>query len=493
MKHGIYISDTPTTVVPPVTVTSGIPVIFGTAPINLATAGAGTGGIGATNVPVLCETYDECVEYLGYSSDWTDYTLCEAMYAFFQLFAVCPVIFVNVLDPAVHKTTVSEAAVALTAGSVTIAVPGILLSSLVVQLTTASQDLVLNTDYTVAFDDNGNVVITYISGGAITSPTSALVVSYTKLNPSIIASTDIIGGVNSTTGAYTGLQVINQVFPLLRLIPGQILAPHWSTIPAVAAVMDALAGNINGVFRAMTLVDIPTVGTGAVTQYSAAPAWINTNNYQFARQIVCWPKVSLSGKIFHLSTQVAALNCLLDSNNNNVPYQSPSNNSLQMDSLVLANGTAVVLGLTEANYLNGNGIMTAINWIGGWKAWGNYTAIYPSSTDPKDAFISIRRMFDWIGNQFVQTYWSKVDKPINRVLIETLVDSENIVLNGLTSLGYILGGKMEFLTSENTTTDLEAGIITFHTYVTPPAPAQEIDDVLEYDTSNLSSLFSSNS
>jgi phage tail sheath protein FI len=352
---------------------------------------------------------------------------------------------------------------------------------------------VLNTDYTVAFDDNGNVVITYISGGAITSPTSALVVSYTKLNPSIIASTDIIGGVNSTTGAYTGLQVINQVFPLLRLIPGQILAPHWSTIPAVAAVMDALAGNINGVFRAMTLVDIPTVGTGAVTQYSAAPAWINTNNYQFARQIVCWPKVSLSGKIFHLSTQVAALNCLLDSNNNNVPYQSPSNNSLQMDSLVLANGTAVVLGLTEANYLNGNGIMTAINWIGGWKAWGNYTAIYPSSTDPKDAFISIRRMFDWIGNQFVQTYWSKVDKPINRVLIETLVDSENIVLNGLTSLGYILGGKMEFLASENTTTDLEAGIITFHTYVTPPAPAQEIDDVLEYDTSNLSSLFSSNS
>jgi hypothetical protein len=257
--------------------------------------------------------------------------------------------------------------------------------------------------------------------------------------------------------------------------------------------MDALATSVNTVFRCITLEDVPTVGTGAVTQYQNVPAWINTNNYTSDRQVVCWPKVSLSGLIFHMSTQIAALNCLNDSNNDDVPYQSPSNNSLKMDSLVLGDGTEVVLGLTEANYLNGNGIMTAINFIGGWKAWGNYTAAYPADTDPKDAFIPIRRMFDWIGNQFVQTFWSKVDKPINRVLIETIVDSENINLNGLTSKGYILGGKMEFLSSENTTTELEAGKITFHTYITPPPPAQEIDDVLEYDTSYLSTLFSSTS
>ena len=484
MNHGIYISDVPTSVVPPVTIESGIPVIFGTAPVNLATNPAG-----ATNVPILCETYAEAVAALGYSSDWADYTLCEAMYAFFQLYAVSPVIFINVLDPAVHFTPVTNAAVALVAGSIPLADKGILLSSLVVKLTAIGQPLVLGTDYTVAFDSNGNTIVSQIVGGAITSVSSALVVSYSKLNPSAVTSTNIIGGVNAATGAYTGLQLINQVFPLFRLVPGQILAPHWSTFPAVAAVMEALAGSINGCFRAMCLVDIPTAGTGAVTQYSAAPAWINANNYQFSRQVVCWPKISLAGQIFHMSTQLAALNCLLDSQNNNVPYQSPSNNSFQMDSLVLASGTPVVMGMTEANYLNGNGIVTALNWIGGWKCWGNYTAAYPSSTDPKDVFISIRRMFDWIGNEFILTYWQKVDKPINRVLIETLVDSENIVLNGLTSLGYILGGNMQFLASENPTTNLMAGIIKFHTYVTPPAPAQEIDDALEYDTSYLSTLF----
>ena len=493
MNHGIYISDVPTSVVPPVTIQSGIPVVFGTAPINLATEGAGTGGIGATNVPIMCETYADFVEQLGYCTDWADYTLCEAAYAFFQLFAVTPVIFVNVLDPAVHFTTVTNQADTLSAGAVTLADSGILLSTLVVKLTTAGQALVLNTDYTAAFNTSGQVVITYISGGAITSASSALVVTYNKLNPSGVTSASIIGGVNSTTGALTGLSLISQVFPLFRLVPGQILAPHWSTIPAVAAVMESMAGSINGCFRAMALVDVPTAGTGAVTQYSAVPAWINANNYTFERQIVCWPKVSLSGQIFHMSTQIAALNCLTDSQNNNIPYQSPSNNSLQMDSLVLASGTPVVMDMVAANYLNGNGIMTALNWIGGWKAWGNYTAAYPASTDPKTVFISIRRMFDYIGNQFILTYWQKVDKPINRVLIETLVDSENIVLNGLTSQGYILGGNMQFLASENPTTNLMSGIIKFHTYITPPAPAQEIDDSLEYDTSYLSTLFSSNS
>ena len=193
-----------------------------------------------------------------------------------------------------------------------------------------------------------------------------------------------------------------------------------------------------------------------------------------------------------MSTQQAGLTCLLDSQNSDVPYESPSNKNLQMDGLCLEDGTEVVFGMDEANYLNGQGIITALNWIGGWRLWGNRTAAYPATTDPKDSFLSIRRMFDWNGNVFLQTYWQKVDKPVNRVLIETLVDSENIRLNGLASRGFILGGRMAFLADENPTTDLMNGIIRFHSYITPPTPAEEIDDILEYDTSYLSTLFGSN-
>jgi phage tail sheath protein FI len=311
---------------------------------------------------------------------------------------------------------------------------------------------------------------------------------YNKLDPSAVDSTDIIGGVDVTSGAYTGMELINQVFPKFRLVVGQICAPHWSTKPDVAAVMEAKAQAINGVFRAICLCDIPT---DTVMKYSDAPGWKNTNNYEFTRQAVCWPKVKLGNKIFHMSTQMAGLTCLLDSQNQDIPYESSSNKNLQMDGMCLADGTPVSYGMDEANYLNGQGITTALNWIGGWRLWGNRTAAYPANTDPKDSFLSIRRMFDWNGNVFLQTYWQKVDKPVNRVLIETLVDSENIRLNGLTSRGYILGGRMAFLPAENPTTDLMNGIIRFHSYITPPTPAEEIDDVLEYDTNYLSTLFGS--
>ena len=87
---------------------------------------------------------------------------------------------------------------------------------------------------------------------------------------------------------------------------------------------------------------------------------------------------------------------------------------MQINGCCLKDGTEVVLGPDEAGYLNGQGVVTALNFIGGWKCWGNRTACYPSNTDPKDAFICIRRMFNWHAQTFIQTYWAKVDKPINK-------------------------------------------------------------------------------
>jgi hypothetical protein len=43
------------------------------------------------------------------------------------------------------------------------------------------------------------------------------------------------------------------------------------------------------------------------------------------------------------------------------------------------------------------------------------------------------------------------------------------------------------LESENPITNLMAGIVKFHVYMTPPSPAQEIDFVLEYDASYVQS------
>ena len=63
------------------------------------------------------------------------------------------------------------------------------------------------------------------------------------------------------------------------------------------------------------------------------------------------------------------------------------------------------------------------------------------------------------------------------------------MLNGYASRQYILGGRVEFREDENTTTNLMDGKAVFHVYITPPSPNREIDFVLEYDTSYISTLF----
>lgn len=92
-------------------------------------------------------------------------------------------------------------------------------------------------------------------------------------------------------------------------------------------------------------------------------------------------------------------------------------------------------------------------------------------------------MFDWVGNTLVRTFWSYLDAPVTRRLIDTVVDAANIWLNGLVGAGYLYGARVEAPVDENTVENLLAGIIKVHIYIASPSPAQEIDVTLEYDSS----------
>jgi len=479
-KHGVYGSEVPTSLVPTVKTSAGLPVVFGTAPIHMAKNPV------PANKPVLCYTYAEFVDQFGYHTDWSKYTLCEFAKSHFALFNVAPVVFVNVLDSAVHKTAVPTKTVNLASGVGILDEDGVLLPTLVVKLTAEGSPLTKNIDYTAAFNGDGKVVISRITTGTIPDNQATLLATYTKLNPAVVASADIIGGVDIETGNYEGLELVNRVFPMFRIIPGQIVAPGWSCDPAVAAVMTAKASNINGHFKCIAVTDVPT---DTVKKYTDVAAWKNDNNYVSERQIVCWPLAKLGSEVFHLSTQTAGIICKTDAANDDVPYVSPSNKSLQANGAVISDGTEVNLGPDQAAYMNGQGIVTALNFVGGWKLWGNRTGCYPGITDPKDAFIPIRRMFDWINNTLILTFWQKVDAPLNKRLVDTILDSANIWLNGLAARQMVLGGRVVLLESENPTTDLIDGIIRFHVYLTPPGPAREIDFIIEYDPTYLATLF----
>lgn len=478
-KHGVYTSEVPTSVVPAVNTAAGLPVVFGTAPVHLASERA------QSNKPILCYSYAEAVQQLGYSKDWAKYTLCEVMYSQFALYNRGPVVFVNVLDPKTHKKSTSSKNVTVTNKVAKVDAP-VLLDTLQIKASTAGSALIAGSDYEAAYDDDGVLVITLLDDGTATAA-SNLTLTYDEIDAAAVDADDIIGGINVSDGSVKGLECLNKVFPITGLVPSIVLAPGWNETPTVAAVMKAKAGNINSHFKAITLNDVPT---DAVKKYTDVKAWMNQNSYNDASQVVCWPMVKMGDDVYHMSTHVLGVISTVDSNNDDIPYESPSNKSMQINGCCLKDGTEVVLGPDEAGYLNGQGVVTALNFIGGWKCWGNRTACYPSNTDPKDAFICIRRMFNWHAQTFIQTYWAKVDKPINKRLIQTVLDSENMRLNGLTGQGVILGGRVEFRDDENPVTNLMDGIIKFHTYLTPPAPAREIENVLEYDPAYFETLFS---
>jgi hypothetical protein len=120
---------------------------------------------------------------------------------------------------------------------------GVLKSTVVVKKATVTKTL--GVDYTLDFDDDGFLVVTRVSTGSI-GASDVITATFDYLDPTGVTADDIIGGYNLSTGNYTGLEVVEQVYPALRLVPGFIVAPGYSQIPEVAARMAVKARRING-------------------------------------------------------------------------------------------------------------------------------------------------------------------------------------------------------------------------------------------------------
>lgn len=462
--HGIYKNEAATSIIAPVEGETGLPVVIGTAPVFL-------GDSSKVNEPVLCYSYAEAVKTFGYCEDYKNFTLCEFMYSQFALYGQAPAVLINVFDPEKHCETITEKSFN--------ALDHVVNLGQYVLKDTVSFDV--NSRFTIAYDDSGDCLATF------DADVKTVKASFKKAKPELVTPNDIIGGISATTGKSTGLELIDGIFPRFRLVPGIIACPKFSTLPEVAAVMRAKTENINGLFSCVCVVDIPSNEEGAQT-YSAAVEWKNAHNLSHERQLVCWPMVEIGDKKFHMSTQLIGVMNATDSDNDNVPYKSPSNELLQIDSVATDTGTEIVLGLEQANYLNSQGIITAINFVNGFVAWGNRTACYPGNSDVKDCFIPVRRMFDYISNTFILTFWQNVDQPVTLRLIQTIINSFNIYLNGLTARQMILGGRIEFRGDENPATNLIDGKLIFHVFITPPVPAETIEAIFEYDPEYLNSL-----
>lgn len=469
-KHGVFVTEKNGTAITPIVAESGIPFVIGTSPVQSAENPANAGAV------VLCSTYEEAVEKLGYSDDWDNYTLCEVMYSHFKMFGCSPVIFCNILDISTHKEAVSETEYTVADHKVKLSIDAINDSALVVK--SGSYTLVKDTDYK-AFYGEEELVVELISTSTYYSA-STLKIAYNKAKASAVTNTEVANG----------LENIELCLTALGVVPDLILAPKYSTNSSVAAAMSTKADAINGMFKAKAIVDIDC---SSATTPDLGITKKTTDLLVDEAEIVCWPMAKSADKVFHLSTIIAGAIAEVDTENDGCPYESPSNKAVKISALVIPSGgdyEEVQLTLAKANQLNQAGIVTAINFVNGWTVWGNYTACFPSTEEVKDYFIPVSRMFGWVGNSLIKTFWGQLDKPMSRRLIDTILDTANVWLNGLVGQGYLLGARVEMLDSENPLANFMAGIIKLHVYITPPSPAQEIDFVLEYDASYVESSLS---
>jgi phage tail sheath protein FI len=486
MDHGVYVEEQPSGVKPPVRTLAGLTVAVGLAPVN-------AGDLTFVNKPGVFYTLAEYEAKCGPLTDNFDFTLHEIAKRFFSVDGVAPLVCINVLDPENedHLASVVDQSHQLVDGEVQLQVYGgpdepllgIIKSSVIVKVGATVK--ALGTDYTLEFDDDGYLVVSIPDGSSI-ADNAVILASFDYLDPSLVVADDIIGGYSG--GVYTGLEVVKQVYPRLRLVPGFLTSPKWSQTPEVAARMGVIARSIPGNLKCQALVDLSTDAADIPT-YADAPAWKSDNGFNKVGMIACWPKSKNGDDVYHASTVFAATANVTDAANGNTPHVSPSNKLITGTSAVLDDGTEVLLDVEQANALNGQGIVTLLNGFNGWKLWGNRTAAYPATTDPKDAFIPIRRMFDWIGNTIILTTDANVDAPINRRQVDLVKGTVQSFLNGLIAQGALVDGKIEFRADENSTTDLADGKIKWHETLTPPSPAEKMTHVLEYDSTALAALF----
>jgi phage tail sheath protein FI len=276
---------------------------------------------------------------------------------------------------------------------------------------------------------------------------------------------NIIGGVDSQTGDYKGVQAFLSAESIVHAAPRILIAPGFThqrpnnqanpVISSMLVIADRL--------RAVIIADGPNAND------QEAITW--RNDFGNARVYVVdpWVKIFIdSEQIVPPSPYIAGL--IARSDNENGFWWSPSNQEIY--GIV---GTARPVDFTlgdancRANFLNENEVTTIIRQEG-YRLWGNRSC----SSDPKWAFLSVRRTADLINDSLLRAHMWAVDRNITRTYLDDVVESVNAYLAHLKALGAILGGQCYPDPELNTPANIAQGKVYFDFDFTPPYPAERI-------------------
>lgn len=303
---------------------------------------------------------------------------------------------------------------------------------------------------------------------------------------------------NLEAGITKALASLDTIYSQLGVVPTVICAPYyWG---AKSAEIIAKAEKFGGQYKAIAIFDIPAIqsSTSKLVIYrdaqnvnyaeDADDAKTYGDELNSAYACSVWPLASYSGVTYSGAAAACATMARTDQTiGGGDPFVSPSNqpvNGMTGAGInTLSNGVhAIWMTQEDVNdKLERFGIMSFLHNSKGWCVWGDRTSCYPENTDPKDAFISCRRVFNDVANDFIQFAQSRIDMPLNKRQIEGITKAYTGKLNALVAKGAISAGRVELLPSENPTESLIDGLVAVHIYLAAPPPIRAITGITEYD------------
>lgn len=270
---------------------------------------------------------------------------------------------------------------------------------------------------------------------------------------------NVIGGV-ATNGTYSGLKVFLGAESTVGVQPRILVAPGFSQNTGVLTEMVSIANRL----RAVIVADGPSTTDAAALSYATASG--SDRVYLVDPRV----KVLASGveTIEPASARVAGL--IAKSDNDRGFWWSPSNQEI-LGIVGVERPIDFVLGdaSARANLLNAGNVATIIRQ-NGFRLWGNRTL----SSDPKWAFLSVRRTADLINDSILRAHLWAVDRNITRTYLSDVSDSVNAYLKSLQAQGAIIGGECIPSVDLNTPANIAQGKVFFDVKFTAPYPAEHI-------------------
>ncbi len=274
---------------------------------------------------------------------------------------------------------------------------------------------------------------------------------------------NIIGGVDATTGAYTGMQAWLGAKSAIGFAPRILIAPGFSNEAAVATEMIALADKLRG----FAYLDGPN------TNDAAAQAYVGSFGSKRAMVIDPWVSafdvLSASTVTRPGSAIAAGLRAKIDTEKGF--WWSMSNQNIHG---ILGTTRPIDFKMgdatSRANLLNQNAVTTIIR-EDGWRMWGSRTT---NTTDPVWAFEPVTRTGDLIADSIQAGLMWAVDRPLNANFLEDVATSVNNYIRHLVKIGALLGGHCWPDPDLNAPDQFQQGRVYFKYDYTAPAPAEQI-------------------